>query len=241
MYAVTGMFLLLFAAVQAFAFPEYTGHSGAPGRQTCAASCHGVSGGTVTITGLPAAYTPDQTYLITIQRLSGSSIANFNASARVGTGTANAGALAAGTGTATYNVSGETNGVHLSSNNQTSATFNWTAPAAGTGTIRLYVGAHQGSYSGPNTTIVAVADEAVAVPPDAPQQVVIVPQTPDILLSWAAVAGATQYKIYRAPTPNVPLDAGHLIGSGAATNFIDSGVLAQPDAQFFYAVTAANP
>lgn len=240
MYAICCV-LLLSSAMSAFAFPENLGYSGAPGRQTCASSCHGVAGGTVTVTGFPAIYTPNQNYLITIQRLSGSSIANFNGSARVGTGSVNAGILSAGTGTSTYNMSGETNGIHLTSNNQTSAAFNWTAPVAGTGTVRLYVGAHQGGYSGPNSTIVAISEEEVVVPPDAPLELVILPETPDVLLSWAAVTGATTYNVYRAATPDVPIDAGHLIGSSAATTFTDPGVLSQSNLQFFYAVTAANP
>ena len=121
-------------------------------------------GGTVTVTGFPAQYSPGQSYLITIQRASGSSIANFNGSCRIGTGSENGGTISAGTGTATYNTSGETNGIHLSPNNQDSATFNWAAPASGTGTVSLYVAAHQGTASGANTVIVQVSDESASVP-----------------------------------------------------------------------------
>ncbi len=145
----------------------YTGYSGSPGRQTCANSCHGGNNGTVAITGFPTLYTPGTPYTVTIARSTGSSINSFNASCRVGTGTTNAGVLGSGTRTTTYNTSGETNGVKLSTYNQTSATFTWTAPAAGTGTVRLYVGAFQGTgqNSGQTTELTLVSNESV---PNAP-------------------------------------------------------------------------
>jgi hypothetical protein len=162
---------LLYFAGQSYAHANYTGYSGAPGRGTCAGSCHGSSGNAVTIMNFPSVYAPSQTYAITIKKLSGSSICNFNGSCRIGSGTTNAGTLSAGTGTATYNVSGETNGIHLSSNNRDSAIFNWTAPAAGTGVVTLYVAAYQGtSASGANTTLSLASSEASAVPGDMPLQ-----------------------------------------------------------------------
>jgi hypothetical protein len=159
------MSFVLFAALLAgggFASPSYTGYSGAPGsRGTCAGSCHGSSGGTVTVTGFPSAYVPGLTYNgITLRHAGGSSINNFNASVRIGSGSQTAGTITAGLNTVTYNRAEEPNGVHLSSNNRDSCTFNWTAPAAGTGLVTRYVAAHQGtSMSGPNTTIVLTADE----------------------------------------------------------------------------------
>jgi hypothetical protein len=116
---------------------------------------------------------PYSTYLITLRKLSGNSIRNFNASCRIGTGTENAGVLSAGTGAATYNTSGETNGIHLSSNNQDSATFSWTAPAAGTGPVTLYVAGLQGGHSGLNTVLTAASDEAA--PSDAADRESAVP------------------------------------------------------------------
>lgn len=152
--------LLLAAAGSAFGHASYTGYSSAPGRQTCASSCHGGTNGTVTVTGFPELYTPGTPYTISLGRSSGNNIRNFNGSCRLGTGSSNAGAISAGTQTSTYNVAGETNGVHLSSSNQASATFTWTAPAAGAGTARLYVAAYQGSGTGGQTTrFVLVAEE----------------------------------------------------------------------------------
>ena len=153
-----GAMLAAFAG-QAFAHTNYTGYSSAPGRQTCASSCHGSGGGTVTVSGFPELYTPGTPYTITLGHNGGSSIRNFNGSCRLGTGTANAGVISAGMMTSTYNTSGETNGVRLSSSNQNSATFIWTAPAAGSGSARLYIAALQGGYSGQNTRIVLVAEE----------------------------------------------------------------------------------
>lgn len=183
-----------------YSHANYTGRSGAPSRQTCAASCHGGGSGTVQISGFPAAYVPGQSYLLTIERLSGSSISNFNASCRIGTGTNNAGVITAGTSTSTYNVSGETNGVHFSSNNRTSGTFNWQAPATGTGTVRLYCGALQGSYSGQNTTLVLISSEAASNLPDPASNPLPTDLATNlgepIILSWTAGAGAESHDVY---------------------------------------------
>jgi hypothetical protein len=147
--------------VNGFARTSYTGYSGAPGsRGQCAASCHGNSGGTIQVAGFPAAYNPGQQYTITVSRSSGSSINQFNASVRIGTGSQNAGILSASSGTATYSVAEETNGIRLASANQTSASFLWTAPTAGTGSVRLYLAGLQGSsMSGANTNLVLTATE----------------------------------------------------------------------------------
>jgi len=144
--------LMLLVTAVAMALPSYTGYSGAPGRQTCASSCHGGSNGTVVVTGFPELYSPGTPYSITIARNGGNTIRNFNGSCRVGTGTTNAGVLSGGQGTSAYNTNGETNGIRLSSNGQASATFTWTAPSAGTGTVRLYIGAYQGSSTNGQTT-----------------------------------------------------------------------------------------
>ena len=155
-----GAFLLLLV-VNGFARTSYTGYSGAPGsRGQCAASCHGNSGGTIQVAGFPTAYYPGQQYTITVSRSSGSNINQFNGSIRVGTGSQNAGTIAASTGSSTYNVSGETNGIRLSSANQTSATFLWTAPVSGVGAVKLYLSGMQGSsMSGANTNLVLTATE----------------------------------------------------------------------------------
>lgn len=191
--------MLMLSTTPVWAHATYTGYSGAPGRQTCAASCHGSGTGTVTISGFPTSYTPGQAYTLTIGHTAGSSIANFNASCRVGTGTTNAGTLTAGTATATYNVSGETNGVHFSSSNQNSGTFTWTSPGVGTGTVRLYAGAHQGSMGSTNNTIVVVSNEVAGAPgvasnPNPPNNATGV--APTVILSWTAGSGATSHDVF---------------------------------------------
>lgn len=124
------LLLLSFAIVRAH--PTYTGYSGAFGsKETCASSCHGSGTGTIVVTGIPSSYAPLTTYTIMINHNGGATISNFNASARKGTTAAVVGSFAAGSGSATYTVSGYENGVRASANNFDTATFAWTAPAAG--------------------------------------------------------------------------------------------------------------
>jgi len=143
---------------QVFALTSHTGYSGAPGSYgSCAVSCHGTSGGTIQVSGFPEQYSEGQTYTITITHSGGSSIRLFNGSCRAGSGSANAGVISAGTNTATYTRPNETNGIRLSSTNQNSATFNWTAPTDTTSEARLYIAGLQGSYSGQNTNLILIS------------------------------------------------------------------------------------
>lgn len=152
--------LLLLSFTLVWAHPTYTGYSGAFGSKgTCASSCHGSGTGTIVVTGIPNSYTPLKTYTITINHNGGAVISNFNASARQGTTAAAAGSFAAGSGSATYVVSGYENGVRASANNFDTATFVWTAPAAGTGNVTFYIAGLQSSKNGPNTKIVVTSTE----------------------------------------------------------------------------------
>lgn len=161
---VVALAVTLVAAI-AFGHASYTGYSGAPGTDgQCAATCHGATGGTITVTGFPTAYTPGQTYTVNVVHRGGSSINNFNGSIRAGSGSTNAGTIAAGYRTGTYNTGGETNGIHLSSNNHDSCTFAWTAPTPGVGTVTLYIAGHQGSsMSGANTNLTRTATQATGI------------------------------------------------------------------------------
>ena len=167
--------LIIFIAftVQAGAHASYIGYSGAPGsRGLCSQGCHPTRdfAPTVTVTGFPANYAPGQQYTVSVAHQSGSSIANFNCSVRIGTGSNNAGVLAAGTNTATYSHTLETNGIHWSSSNINSGNFIWTAPASGTGLVHLYWAGLQGSLStGADTNIVLTSSEAVTEVNDQPQ------------------------------------------------------------------------
>lgn len=161
-YSKTVLTLLALALFATSGYPHttYTGYSGAPGSKgRCAASCHGSSGGTIEVSGFPAEYTPGQTYAIAITHNGGSAIKQFNGSCRVGSGSVNAGVIASGTNTATYNTSGETNGIRLSSSDLNSGSFDWTAPAGSTGDVTLYIAGHQGNASGPNTELTLVSSE----------------------------------------------------------------------------------
>jgi hypothetical protein len=138
----------------------YTGYSGAPGSNgACASSCHGNSGGTIEINGFPEFYTPGQEYEITISHAGGDAIRQFNGSCRIGTESNNAGVISSGTGTITYNNTHETNGIHFSSANQNSGTFNWTAPSSGTGDVRLYIAGLQGGHNGLNSILAILSEE----------------------------------------------------------------------------------
>jgi hypothetical protein len=197
------------------AHPTNIGYSGAPGRGTCASTCHGVGGGTIQVFGFPAQYTPSETYLITVRKLSGVAIKNFNGSCRFGTGAQNAGTISAGLLTATYNVTGETNGVHMSTIDHDSAQFNWTAPAVGSGVVRLYVGGHQGPQGGQNTTIVMMATEAPTLPGPATNPSPgdgFTGIAPSAALQWTAGAGASSHDVYFGLANPPPLIAAYFEG-----------------------------
>ena len=153
--------LLLIAASCVFAHATYTGYSGAPGSNgTCASSCHGSTGGTLVLNGAPAVYEPLKTYTLVVKHNGGSKITNLNISTRKGTITAVAGTLAAGTGAVAYSVSGGEAGVHCSTTNFDSLGAQWTAPAAGTGPVKIFVAGIQGGHSGQNSTVVATISES---------------------------------------------------------------------------------
>ena len=123
----------LLPALQARAVPGYIGYSGAPGTHgSCAASCHGGSGGTIQVTGFPGSYVPNQAYTVTLSHNGGHAIAQFNGSCRIAAGSVNAGIISAGTNTATYYTSNETNGIHLSAKLLVRGCADSGTPAGGT-------------------------------------------------------------------------------------------------------------
>lgn len=151
---------LLVGVTVSFSHPTFTGYSGAPGSSgSCASSCHGNGTGSIVLSGIQQSYDPLKTYTLTVSRTSGSSIYNFNASSRKGTFTTVAGTFGVGTGTALYSIVGVENGVRANSDLFSSATFQWTAPAQGTGPVTLYLAGLQGSMSGQNTKVVVTLTE----------------------------------------------------------------------------------
>lgn len=202
-------FLLI--PVCAFAAPWVVGTSGAPGTQSCASSCHGEGGGTVEIHNFPESYVPDSTYIIQLTS-TGLPIKNFNASCRIGTSSLNAGVILPHTGTATYSVDNETNGVHATALDQDTMEFRWRAPIHGTGPVTLYVAAHQGHDTGPNSDLqVSAAEFFIPQPPDTPSH----PSPADnatlvsVLssLHWDEVNRAESFNIYFGESSPPPLVA----------------------------------
>lgn len=145
-----------------------SGRTGSPGETTCI-SCHGdftanTGGGSITITNVGMTnwqYTPGQTYPITVTvARTGSSIFGLGLECLTSTN-ANAGTLAitntASTQIKTATVSGvvRNNVVHTLNGgltaNTKSFTFNWTAPAAGTGTVTFYFAGIAGNNDGSET------------------------------------------------------------------------------------------
>lgn len=231
--------VLLSLTVVGYAHTTYTGRSGAPGRQTCASSCHGGPVvNTVQITGFPSEYVPEQAYLLTIRKISGGTIVNFNGSCRIGlTGTSNAGVISAGLSTTIYNVTGETNGVRFSTANRDSGQFTWTAPTAGTGVVRFYAGAIQTDIDGDNSTIVLTANEAAPLP-GAAQTPVPADLATDVAetsaLNWTAGANATSHDVYFG-TVNPPA----FVGNQATTTFDPAGDLAR-GATYYWKIEERN-
>jgi large repetitive protein len=142
-----------------------SGRTGSPGETTCV-NCHGdfaanTGGGSITITNVGMTnwqYTPGQTYPITVTvARTGSSIFGLGLECLTAAN-ANAGTLAitnaASTQIKTATVSGvvRNNIVHTLNGgltaNTKSFTFNWTAPPAGTGTVKFYYAGIAGDNDG---------------------------------------------------------------------------------------------
>lgn len=152
---------LVCIASLSYARNSYTGnYSGSPGRQICASSCHGSTGGTIVVTGFPSSYQPGQTYRIVVRRNGGSLIVNYNATTRVGTSATVAGTFATVTNSVLY--TGADGGVYANPRAIDSSVFNWTAPARGTGTVSFYCAGFQGTTSsanGQSTRIILTSSE----------------------------------------------------------------------------------
>ena len=165
--------IVLCAANIVWAHNSYMGgYSGALGTsKTCASSCHASSAGTIVVTGFPSVYQPGKTYAISVKTNGGNKIINFNATTRKGVTSAIAGTFAAGLNSALY--TGTDGGVYAPTHLVDSAQFQWTAPAAGTGTVTFYIAGMQGTSTGSssgkstklsvsateNTTAVAIGDQ----------------------------------------------------------------------------------
>lgn len=204
--------IILLIAMSASAAPWVTGASGAPGLQSCASSCHGDGTGTLEIVGFPESYVPDSTYIVLLTS-TGLPVKNFNASCRVGEGTLNAGMMIGDPDghTVGYTLPEETNGIHAAVLDQDSLFFAWRAPLPGTGEVRLYVAAHQGQDTGPNSDFMLVATEQIIPqPPAVPSHPVPSDDAQGVAVSselaWDEVQRADSFRIYfgtESPPPFV--------------------------------------
>ncbi len=153
---------MLWLWVLLIAKPFYTGYAGSPvSNGSCAATCHGSGSFSLQVSGFPSTYTPGETYEITVST-SGGTIKNFNACV-LDESNQPQGTLQAGLHTTTYTHSGEGTGIRGISYDQATYTFYWTAPDSPVGSVKLYVAAHRGGYSGPNRSLVLTSEpQAVA-------------------------------------------------------------------------------
>ena len=162
-FAVFSVFNLL--APNAISEPTGSpaGKTGSPADgTTCAESCHGsspsVQAGLITSNIPTAGYTPGSTYTITAT-ISGSGKKGFQVSPQNSSGTL-LGSLIAGTGS---KIVGTKYITHSAAKNTTTATwtFQWIAPAVGTGSVTFY-GAFAASQ---NTTLTStlLVNEAVVI------------------------------------------------------------------------------
>jgi len=142
------------------------GYTGSPGDGNNCTSCHGgtatTSAGWITSNVPASGYVPGTTYQVTATNsLSGSGKYGFEVSPQNASGT-QLGTLIAGTGSQLVG-----NGKYVTHTNATIAnnswTFNWTAPAAGTGDVTFY-GAFARNKPGPVTLSTLIVSEAASAP-----------------------------------------------------------------------------
>ena len=123
------------------------GRTGAPGESTCANGCHGTSvntgPGNIAL-GLPANYTPGQTYSLNLQLTDNTrSRFGFEMTA-LNSSNAAAGSFSVASGNATIRSANISGGIrqyihHSNASSNNSWSINWTAPSSQAGPITFYV------------------------------------------------------------------------------------------------------
>ena len=132
-----------------------------------------------------------------------------------------------------YDVFRTTNGVFGAAPlaSVSASAFTEPAPAAGVTYTYKVAGRNAGGL-GPFSS-----ETSVTPPPSAPIGVSATPASGQTTVAWAAVAGATAYKVYRATAPSSPLAA--VVASGlTASPFVDTGLT--NGTAYFYTVTAVG-
>lgn len=191
--------------------------TGSPGDGSNCTECHGGTATSVTgwiTSNIPAGgYTPGQTYQITAtNQLTGTGKFGFEVSPQNAAGTL-LGTLVAGTNSQL--VGSNKYVTHTNANTTVSAwTFNWTAPAAGTGTVTFY-GAFAKGKPGPVRLSTLVVNELTVSPPPAAGPIsgpASVCKNNSYTYTVGTIAGATTY-VWSVP-------AGASIVSGQGTTSI---------------------
>jgi hypothetical protein len=102
--------------------------------------------------------------------------------------------------------------------------------------VAAFPSGNEACASAPSTCVAVVPTPPACTPPSAPASVTVTStlQT-SVSLSWSAVAGATEYHVYRATTSGGPYG---LIASISATSFTDTGLACLT--HYFYVVRAAT-
>jgi hypothetical protein len=195
-------------------------YTGSPGDAHSCAQCHG-SASTVTgwvTSNIPGSgYIPGTVYQITCTNsVSGSGKYGFECSPQSPTGLL-LGTLAAGTGNKLVG-SGKWVTHSNASNSVTSWTFNWTAPAAGTGTVTFYASFARGTGSPTKLSTLLVNEgaspPAAAGPISGPATVCL---GSTVSYSVGTISGATSY------VWSVPAGASIVSGSGTTSISVNFG------------------
>jgi fibronectin type 3 domain-containing protein len=119
----------------------------------------------------------------------------------------------------------------------TSSTTSYSDTTAVNGTTYYYVvtAVNAAGEGSPSTQSAGATPVAPPTVPAAPAGVSATDGVGQVTVSWAAVSGATSYKVYRSTTQGV---RGTLIGSTSSTSLADSTVV--ENTTYYFVVTASN-
>jgi len=119
----------------------------------------------------------------------------------------------------------------------TTNTYTYTDAALTNGTIYYYK-VVAANLAGPGVASAEVSAKPLPPLPAAPTNVTTTPDNQSVTLTWSAVAGATEYNVYRGTAPNVPAIGVPFAAAVKSAPFIDNKVT--NNTTYYYKVTAAN-